>query len=237
MWKTFLQPTSLAEALDLVGEYGAEARPVAGGTDVLVELQRGVKPARTLIDLSVLPDLRYVRLDGDALVIGALSTHNDILRSPLSWQYTLPLAQACQEIGAPQIRARATVAGNLLTASPANDTIPPLLALEAELVLASCAGERVLPLSQFYRGVRRTELQAGELLREIRVPLRSEEHRGLFLKLGLRRAQAISVVDVALVLAFADGLVSEARIALGCVAPTVVRASHVDKFLLGKRLE
>ncbi|HXR66573.1 MAG TPA: 2Fe-2S iron-sulfur cluster-binding protein, partial [Ktedonobacteraceae bacterium] len=129
------------------------------------------------------------------------------------------------------------VAGNLLTASPANDTIAPLLALDAELVLASSAGERVLPLSQFYRGVRRTELQPGELLREIRVPLRAGERRALFLKLGLRRAQAISVVNVALVLFFEDGLVSEARIALGCVAPTVVYASHVEAALVGKRLE
>src|SRR5258707_7619497 len=133
--------------------------------------------------------------------MGALPTNNVFWRSPLSGQSPLPRPRVCKEMGAPQIRARAIVAGNLLPASPANDTIPPLLALEAELVLASCAGERVLPLSQFYRGVRRTELQAGELLREIRVPLRSEEHRGLFLKLGLRRAQAISVVDVALVLA------------------------------------
>src|SRR4029077_10027539 len=145
--------------------------------------------------------------------IGALVTHNAILKSPLSWQYALPLAQACQEVGAPQIRTRATVAGNLLTASPANDTIPPLLALGAELVLVSHSGERVVPLSQFYRGVRRTELRAGELLHEIRVPLRVGERAELFLKLGLRRAQAISVVNVALVLALSDGLVSEASIA------------------------
>jgi xanthine dehydrogenase iron-sulfur cluster and FAD-binding subunit A len=237
MWKTFLQPTSLAEALDLLGEYGADARLLAGGTDVLVELPRGVKPTQTLIDLSAVPDLQYVRQDGQFLVIGALATHNDILRSPLSWQHALPLVQACQEVGAPQIRTRATVAGNLLTASPANDTIPPLLALEAELVLTSKSGERVLPLNQFYRGVRRTELRADELLREIRVPLSTDERRGLFLKLGLRRAQAISVVNVALLLSFAGEEVSQARIALGCVAPTVVRARHVEEFLIGKRLE
>ncbi|HVU67964.1 MAG TPA: FAD binding domain-containing protein [Ktedonobacteraceae bacterium] len=237
MWKTFLQPTSLAEALELLGTYGADARLIAGGTDVLVELQRGVRPTQTLIDLSAVPDLQYVRLDGQFLAIGALATHNDVLRSPLSWQHALPLVQACQEVGAPQIRTRATVAGNLLTASPANDTIPPLLALEAEVVLTSRAGERVLPLSQFYHGVRRTALQADELLREIRVPLSSDERRGVFLKLGLRRAQAISVVNVALLLTFAGDVVRQARIALGCVAPTVVRAGHVEDFLIGKRLE
>lgn len=237
MWNTFLQPTSLAEALELLGTYGADARLIAGGTDVLVELQRGVRPTQTLIDLSAVPDLQYVRLDGPFLAIGALATHNDVLRSPLSWQHALPLVQACQEVGAPQIRTRATVAGNLLTASPANDTIPPLLALEAEVVLTSRAGERVLPLSQFYHGVRRTALRADELLREIRVPLSSDERRGVFLKLGLRRAQAISVVNVALLLTFAGDVVRQARIALGCVAPTVVRAGHVEDFLIGKCLE
>jgi carbon-monoxide dehydrogenase medium subunit len=237
MWKTFLQPVSLAEALDLAGEYGTNARLIAGGTDVLVELQRGVKPTQTLIDMSAVPELQYIRLDGAFLALGALTTHNDVLRSPLSWQYALPLAQACQEIGAPQIRTRATVAGNLLTASPANDTIPPLLALDAQLVLTSRTGERVMPLSRFYRGVRRTELQPGEILREIRVPLATAERRELFLKLGLRRAQAISVVNLALVLSSEDGLISEARIALGCVAPTIARASHVEAFLAGKRLD
>lgn len=237
MWNTFLQPISLDEALALAGEYGASARLIAGGTDVLVELPRGVKPTDTLIDLSALPELDYVRLDGAFLTIGALATHNTILQSPLSWQHALSLAQACQEVGAPQIRTRATVAGNLLTASPANDTIPPLLALDAQLVLASSAGERTLLLSQFYRGVRRTELQPGEILREIRVPLSAGARRELFLKLGLRRAQAISVVNLALALTFADGLVSEARVTLGCVAPTVVRASSVETFLLGKHLD
>lgn len=237
MWQTFLQPTSLAETLNLIDKYGERARLIAGGTDVLVELQRGVKSTETLIDLSAVPDLAYVRQDKGYIALGALATHNDVLRSPLIWQHAAALAQACQEVGAPQIRARATVAGNLLTASPANDTIPPLLALNAELVLTSRAGERVMPLSQFYQGVRRTALRTDELLREIRIPLTQNERRQLFLKLGLRRAQAISVVNVAIVLIFQNELVREARITLGCVAPTVVRASHVEAFLGGKRLE
>jgi xanthine dehydrogenase iron-sulfur cluster and FAD-binding subunit A len=236
MWQTYVQPTQLTETLDLIQQYHGEARLIAGGTDVLVELQRGVKPTQTLIDISRLPDLKYVRLTDQYLVIGALATHNDILGSPLCQQYALPLVQACQEVGAPQIRTRATVAGNLLTASPANDTIPPLLALAAELVLTSSAGERCVPIGEFYRGVRRTALRTDELLREIRIPLVAHERRGLFLKLGLRRAQAISVVNVALLLSFGAERVSEARIVLGCVAPTVVRAAHVEAFLLDKRL-
>jgi xanthine dehydrogenase iron-sulfur cluster and FAD-binding subunit A len=238
MWQTYLQPTSLVETLELLQHYSSEARLIAGGTDVLVELQRGVKPTNTLIDLTALPNLNYVRYQEQTLSIGALATHNDILKSPLCWQYALPLVQACQEVGAPQIRTRATVAGNLVTASPANDTIPPLLALDAELVLASTAGERIIPLRQFYQGVRRTQLQANEFLREIRIPtVGASTHRGLFLKLGLRGAQAISVVNVALVLSFSDEQIIDAQIAVGCVAPTVIHATSVESFLVGKYLE
>lgn len=237
MWQICLQPTTMVEALELLQQYGAEARLVAGGTDVLVELQRGVRPATTLIDVSALRELKYIRIDDHYLSMGALTTHNDILQSPLCQQYALPLVQACREVGAPQIRTRATVAGNILTASPANDTIPPLLALDSELVLATSTGERVIPLCQFYRGVRRTELRSNEFLREIRVPIVAAERRGLFSKVGLRRAQAISVINLALMLSFEGDFVCDARITLGCVAPTVVRAMNVEKFLLGKRLQ
>src|SRR5918912_152519 len=140
MWDTYLQPTSMLETLELLQQYGRQARIVAGGTDVLVALSRGVRPTATLIDVTRLPDLKYVRDDGRCIHLGALATHNDVLASPSCVQYALPLAQACCEVGAPQIRTRATVAGTLVTASPANDTITPLVALGAEVVLASAAG-------------------------------------------------------------------------------------------------
>src|SRR5262249_116055 len=148
-----------------------------------------------------------------------------------------PLAQACWEVGAPQIRTRATIAGNLVTASPANDTITPLVALDADLVLANRTGERVVPLREFYQGMRRTVLQPTGLRREIRVPALAANQRGLFLKLGLRRAQAIAVLNVAFVLTFAGEAVSEARITLGSLAPTIVRAPTVEDYLRGKRLD
>src|SRR5215471_17078430 len=169
MWQTYLQPTSMEETLALLQRFAGQARIVAGGTDVLVELQRGVQPTSTLIDITALPDLKYVRYENDWLYLGALATHNDVIASPECVQHALPLAQACWEVGAPQIRTRATIAGNLITASPANDTIPPLVALDAELVLASTAGERVVALREFYPGFRRTVLRPDELIREIRV--------------------------------------------------------------------
>ena len=237
MWQNYLQPASLDEALDLLARHAGGARIVAGGTDVLVELSRSVRPTTTLIDVSRLRELKYVRVEGDAIRLGALATHNDVLASPDCRRDARPLAQACWEIGAPQIRARATVVGNLVTASPANDTITPLVALDAALVLVSRAGERIVPLRDFYRGVRRTDLAPDELVREIRVPRLAENQRGLFIKLGLRRAQAISVVNVAYALTFDGPIVRDARIALGCVAPTIVRAADAEAYLRGKPLD
>jgi carbon-monoxide dehydrogenase medium subunit len=238
MWQTYLRPTRLDEALELLDHYGDRARIIAGGTDVLVELSRGIKPTETLLDITALSDLRYVRQEGECIVLGALATHNDVLASATCVERALPLAQACSEVGAPQIRTRATVAGNLITASPANDTITPLMALDASVVLVSRAGERTIPLESFYEGVRRTVLRPNELLREIRIPAMGANQRGLFLKLGLRRAQAISVINVAFVLTFtADDVVEDARITLGSVAPTIVRAATVEDYLRGKRLD
>jgi carbon-monoxide dehydrogenase medium subunit len=240
MWSAYFQPATLAEAIGLLAAHPG-ARAVAGGTDLLVELARRLGPTDTLVDLSRVAGLRYVREEAGQLLIGALATHNDVIASPACVASALPLAQASVEVGAPQIRARATVAGNLVTASPANDTITALVALGASVALAGPAGERALPLADFYLGVRRTALAPGELLREIRVPALGPRRRGLFLKLGLRRAQAISVVNVAAVVQFAgDGPgapVECARIALGCVAPTIVRAAAVEAFLAGRPLD
>jgi carbon-monoxide dehydrogenase medium subunit len=245
MWHTYFQPTTIEQALDLLAEHRDRARIVAGGTDVVVELQRGIKPTATLIDITRLRDLKYVRLDGGTVRLGALTTHNDVLASLVCRKYALPLAQACLEVGAPQIRTRGTVAGNLITASPANDTISPLMALDAEVVLVSRErGQRVVPLGDFYTGVRRTVMQADELLTEIRFPALRDLQRGLFIKLGLRRAQAISVVHIAMVVTFEGegegddaGVVREARIAQGSVAPTIVRSPQAEAYLVGKQLQ
>jgi carbon-monoxide dehydrogenase medium subunit len=236
MWQTYWQPQSLDEALTLLAEHAGEARIVAGGTDVMVELSRGVRPTATLIDITAVPGLRTIRLNDGVISLGGLTTHNDVIASAFCRERARPLAQACWEVGAPQIRTRGTVAGNLVTASPANDTITPLVALGAELVLVSERGERVVPIDAFYLGVRRTALAPDELVREIRFPAMRDNQRGRFVKLGLRRAQAISVIDAAIVLTFDGDLVTDARIALGSLAPTIVRARAAEAFVIGKRL-
>jgi carbon-monoxide dehydrogenase medium subunit len=235
MWQTFYRPSSLATALTLL-ENHPHARLVAGGTDLIVELRRGFRPTETLIDLSGISDLRYIELDQDRFRIGALATHNDVLGSDDRLRM-LPLAQASREVGAPQIRAAATIVGNLVTASPANDTITALMALDAELAIVSTQGERIVPLHAFYQGVRRTILQPGELVREVRFTALRDDQQGLFLKLGLRRAQAISVVNAAIIIERDQGVVQSARITLGCVAPTIIHASAAEQYLVGRTLD
>ena len=133
MIEVYHRPTSLADALSELARAGADTRLIAGGTDVLVELGRGSKPVKRLIDLTALePELRFITEDEQRLTLGALTTHNDVLASPAFRRDALPLVQSCAEIGAPQIRSRGTITGNLVTASPANDTIVALYALDGE---------------------------------------------------------------------------------------------------------
>lgn len=238
MWRSYHTPTSVDEALRLLAEYRERARLIAGGTDIVLELEREQRPGvEALIDVSRVRGLDKITLDGDTIRLGPLVTHNRVVGSALCVARAFPLVRACWEVGAPQIRNRGTIAGNLATASPANDTITPLWALDAQLTLQSVErGRRMLSLPQFYQGVRQVDLASDEMLVEISFPALREDQRGTFLKLGLRRAQAIAVVNVAAVLTFAQSptLITSARVTLGSVAPTIVRAQEAEAALIGQ---
>lgn len=237
MWSHYFSVSHLSEALDLLAQYRERARVIAGGTDILIELERNQRPGvDVLIDISRLPGLADISLHGDTIRLGALVTHNQVVASPIMVERALPLAQACWEVGAPQIRNRGTVAGNIITASPANDTIAPLMALGAQVTLTSLEGERTVPLSQFYLGVRRTVMRPDELLTAITFSALSRSEHGMFIKLGLRRAQAISVVNTAVIISMDGDTVRKAAITLGSVAPTIVHASVAEQSLIGSPL-
>jgi xanthine dehydrogenase iron-sulfur cluster and FAD-binding subunit A len=234
----YLEPTSVAEALEMLAANRGGGRLVAGGTDLLLEMARGQRPeAHTLIDISRLRDLCQIESSGDQILIGSGVTHNEVVLSPLITKRALPLAQASWEVGSPQLRNRATVVGNLVTASPANDTITPLRALGTTLEIASISGERSVDLADFHRGVRKIDLDAAELVTRLRVRSMRATERGIFVKVGLRKAQAISVVHLALVLDFHGVEITSAAITLGSVAPTIIRATVVEDFLQGRSLD
>lgn len=238
MWDSYFSVSRLSEALDLLNEHQGSSRIIAGGTDLILEMERGQRPdLKILIDITRVSGLDEITMHGEMIRLGPLVNHNHVVDSGLIQARGLPLAQACWEVGAPQIRNRGTVAGNLITASPANDTITPLIALGAEVTLSSVHGERSLPLSEFYTGFRQTVLRPNEMLTAISFPALADNERGTFLKLGLRMAQAISVVDAAVVLAFnEDETVQSARIVLGSVAPTIIRTPVAENALIGKKL-
>ncbi|MEL6406101.1 MAG: FAD binding domain-containing protein [Chloroflexota bacterium] len=238
MWEAYHNVSRVDEALALLDEHGERARIIAGGTDILIELEQGKRPdVDVLIDITRIANLDAVEEDGDFIRLGALVNHNHVVGSDLLREHALPLVQASWEVGAPQIRNRATVAGNLITGSSANDTITPLTALGAEIELRSIRETRTIPISEFYTGLRQTVMRSNEMLTAIRIPKRDEKQRGVFIKLGLRRAQAISVVNCAVVLSQdADGTVTRASIALGSVAPTIIRVPLAEFALVGNSL-
>ncbi len=238
MWQNYINATSIDEVIKILGEKKEYARIVAGGTDLILELERGVrKGIETLIDVSRIPTLDQITIDEDNIIhLGPLVTHNDCAASKLIRKSAYPLARAAWEVGAPQIRNRGTIAGNLITASPANDTITPLMALGASVTLLSTRGERTVPLNEFYTGVRRSVMQADEMLVDISFPAMKKSQRGTFIKLALRRAQAISLVNVAIILNLKEGTVKSAVITLGAVTPVIGHAEEAEKFLAQKKL-
>jgi xanthine dehydrogenase iron-sulfur cluster and FAD-binding subunit A len=238
MWQQYHSVSSIGEVLELLDKYQDRARIIAGGTDILLELEHGKRPSvDILIDITRIPHLDEIRLHGETIVMGALVNHNHVVASDLIRQRALPLAQASWEVGAPQIRNRATVAGNVITASSANDTISPLMALGAEVTLASIEGERSVALKDFYSGLRRTVMRPNEMLTSISFPAMTKQERGIFLKLGLRRVQAISVINATVILRFDETeTIRQAAITLGSVAPTIIHTPTAEQALIGKKL-
>jgi len=243
MWQKYINATSIDEVIKYLAEYGDRARIVAGATDLILEMRKGVrKHIDVLIDITRIRGLEEIVLDEDEWIhLGPMVTHNHCVASKLIRERGFPLALASWKVGAPQIRNRGTVAGNLITASPANDTITPLMAMNAQVVLQSVRGKRSIPLKDFYLGVRKTLMQADEMLVDIKFPALKSSQKGVFMKLGLRRSQAISVVNVAALLDIDEFnqkgvIINNASITLGAVAPTIVHAEDAETFLVGKQL-
>lgn len=229
-------PTSLPEALEWLANENGNAHVIAGGTDLLLQMRNGLKTPKTVIDIKRLPELKAIAYeDGQGLRIGALTTLRELHRSPVILQHYPVLSYAASRMASEQIRAFATVGGNLCNGSPSADTAPPLIAFDATAHLVSLEGARSLPLQEFFTGPGTTALLPGELLREITVP--PPAGQALFIKHIPRASMDISVVCVAFRLVLAGGICQEARLVLGAVAPTPLRARAAEALLPGKRLD
>ena len=233
-----LMPETLPEALALLAEGAGEVTPVSGGTNLVVDLRGGRRRSGTLMNIAGMGGLCGIRREEGHLVIGGGVTVADLLDGPLVSGHASILKDAASVFGGPLVRNRATVGGNLADASPAADLAPPLLALDAEVELASAEGNRRVPLEEFLVGVRETLLKPQELLVAVRCPVPLPHSAGGFYKLGLRKADAISVASVAVMVeGDGDGRCRQARIALGAVAPRPIRARAAEDLLRGRKLD
>ena len=241
MWDKFINATTVEQALSLLAKHGPDARLINGGTDLIVEIEGRMRSPKVVIDVSRIGGLDNIRLEDSVFHLGAGVTHNQAAAHKDVVEQAFPLASACWQVGSPQIRNRATIAGNLVTASPAGDTIPALIAMGAHVIVQSQQrGKHEIALDQFILGVRRTALEPDEMVTAISVPALKENQAGTFVKLGLRRGSAISIANAAVILGFSaasrHSQIESARIALGSVAPTIVLAEDAQQFLIGKTL-
>jgi CO/xanthine dehydrogenase FAD-binding subunit len=226
-------PRTLDEAFGIIA--AAPHRPIAGGTDVMVQITGEIGPVPDrMIDLWRLEELRGISLDAGVLTLGALTTYTEIRRSAVCREHVPALVEAAATIGAAQIQNRGTLGGNIANASPAGDTLPVLLATDAEIVVGGARGERTIPVTEFWVAYRKTALAPDELVLRVRIPLPARREVR-FRKIGTRRAQAISKVVMAL--AWRDGGRgwSDVRVALGSVADRPIRAPKTERALEGRK--
>ena len=237
--KAYHLPASLPEALELLGRFPGKARVLAGGTDVIPELRRRDSEAEVLVDISRLPGLNTITRVGEEIRLGALVTHAQAAASSLIREKAGLLAEGAVAVGSPQIRNIATLAGNLISARPAADTSIPLLALQASVTLASQAGERVVPLTDFFLSVGKTVLDGTrEILTSIRFKALENHQGGSYLRLSKRNALTLPMLVAAAVVKVdpQKKCFAETAVALGPVAPTPYRARSTEIRLKGAAL-
>lgn len=224
-------PETLDQALRMLAR--TRYRVIAGGTDVVIQMREGTIPEARLLNIYELDELRYIRSDGDSLRIGALTSLTDVSESRELRRFAPFLAEAAGKIGSVQVTNKGTIGGNVGNASPSGDCLPPLYALAGRVVLVSVKGRREVPINEFFRGYKRLDLRQDELITEVNFRKMKDDEDGLFLKHSLRLGEACSVVSVCLWLKRGERRAefADVRIALGAVAPNVVRAYKSEELV------
>ena len=233
-WFDYCAPKGLEEALDIFAEYGERARALAGGTDLILFMERGRLEPDLVVEIPFCPPFVGMEATNSHIRIGSRTTMRELETSSLIREKISILADAASKVGSLQIRNLATIGGNICTASPAGDTLPALLVLDASVKLVSKSGERLVPLREFFVGPGETVRQPNELLTEVIVPLPPSHSGYSFYKLSVRRYMDIAIVNAAAFVAVNEnGFITDAKIALGSVAPTPIRAYEAEERLKG----
>jgi CO/xanthine dehydrogenase FAD-binding subunit len=233
---SLVTPPTLSDALSML-ERDPALRPFAGGTDLMVLLEAGHLAPGRYVSLWGLPELRGIEERAGFVAIGALTTYTDVRRSRVLTREYPMLVQAAAETGGVATQNRGTIGGNIANASPAADTPPALLAYEADLELQSTSGVRRIPYTMFHTAYKTMDLRAGEIVARVLLPRREPGWRDFYRKVGTRRAQAISKVCIAASIRMDGTMVGDVRIALGSVAPFVVRCPSAERALKGRVLD
>jgi CO/xanthine dehydrogenase FAD-binding subunit len=234
---TAITPNNLDEAYELLAERGRRAKIIAGGTDLMVALNAGSLDAKEFIDIWGLNELRGIDDEGKTIRLGALTTYTQLIKSPLVRMSVPALVEASRTIGAIQIQNRGTIGGNIVNASPAGDSLPVLAVFDAEVEIGSIRGVRRVDFNRFYMGYRQTMMEPDEILLAVRLPKLKLNERSFFLKVGTRRAQAISKIVMAVKVETTGAVIDSIRVALGSVAPTVIRARQTESLLTNAILD
>jgi len=230
-------PASLDEALALIANEPGTWKPFAGGTDLMVLLEAGKLPHRNYVNIWPLRELRGIQITNDHVTLGALTTYTEVQTNDVLRREFPMLCQAASETGGLAIQNRGTLGGNIVNASPAADSPPALLAYDAELELVSSAGSRWIPYDGFHTGYKEMDMRANELLSRIRLTRATAELQHYYRKVGTRKAQAISKVCFAAVTRVEAGRVADVRIALGSIAPIVLRCKQTENAIRDKNLD
>ncbi len=235
----YYEPKTVEEACRLLVEFGDDASIFAGGTDLIPKMKNGLTRPKYIVNIKKIPDLDFVKGEGETVLsIGALTLISELVTHPLLLERFPVISTAARSIGSLQVRNLATLGGNLCNAAPSADMAPGLLVMDALVKVTGPSGDREMPLEEFFIEPGRVNLGRGELLTEIHVPIPPANTKQLYLKHSVRRAMDIAIVGVAVSLSFEEetGVCRKARIALGAVAPTPVRAKRAEEIILGKRL-
>lgn len=229
----YLKPDSIKEAISILSQYGGKAQILNGGTDLIVGIRDRIVQPEYVVDIKAIPGIDKITYsEQDGLNIGAIVTLNEISDSKVVQRNYPILAEACKTVGSYQVRNRATLIGNICNASPAADTAPPLLVLDAKINIVGPDGEKTVPINQFFVGVKKNILKKGEIVTSVTVPPIKDEWTGVYLKQGRRKDVDLATVGVAVVC-----IRDEIRIALGAVASTPIRALKTEELLRGKTID